>query len=61
MKKLNFEQLICYLLTIYNIDDMSKMSFTPLLGNSIKEKDKRIFNDGKMGIRDEVMQQTLKT
>ena len=46
---------------IYNIDDMSKMSFTPLLGNSIKEKDKRIFNDGKMGIRDEVMQQTLKT
>jgi acyl CoA:acetate/3-ketoacid CoA transferase len=38
---------------------MSKMSFIPLLGNSIKEMDKRIFNDG--GIRDEVMQQTLKT
>jgi len=31
------------------------MSFTPLLGKSIKEMDKRIFNDGKMGIRDEVM------
>jgi acyl CoA:acetate/3-ketoacid CoA transferase len=37
------------------------MSFTPLLGNSIKEMDKRIFNDGKIGIRDELMQQTLKT
>ena len=34
---------------------ISKMSFTPLLANSIKEMDKRIFNDGKMGIRDEVM------
>lgn len=40
---------------------MSKMSFTPLLGNSIKEMDKRIFNYGKMGIRDKVKQQTLKT
>jgi propionate CoA-transferase len=36
-------------------DIISKMNFTPLLGNSIKEMDKRIFNDGKMGIRDEVM------
>src|SRR6188472_1948107 len=36
-------------------DIISKMSFTPLLGNSIKEMDKRIFNDGKMGLRDEVM------
>jgi propionate CoA-transferase len=42
-------------------DVISKMSFTPLLGNPIKEMDKRIFNDGKMGLRDEVMQQTLKT
>ncbi|MBV9175967.1 MAG: hypothetical protein JO327_10725 [Nitrososphaeraceae archaeon] len=35
-------------------DIISKMSFTPLLGNSIKEMDKRIFNEGTMGIRDEV-------
>jgi acyl CoA:acetate/3-ketoacid CoA transferase len=27
----------------------------PIVG-SIKEMDKRIFNDGKMGIRDEIMQ-----
>jgi propionate CoA-transferase len=36
-------------------DILSKMSFTPVLANSIKEMDKRIFNDGKMGIRDEVI------
>ena len=36
-------------------DIISKMSFTPVLANSIKEMDKRIFNDGKMGIRDEVI------
>ena len=35
-------------------DIISKMSFTPLLGNPIKEMDKRIFNDGNMGLRDEV-------
>ena len=34
---------------------ISKMGFIPILG-SIKEMDTRIFNDGKMGIRDEVMQ-----
>jgi hypothetical protein len=32
------------------------MSFMAILEDSIKEMDKRIFNDGKMGIRDEVMQ-----
>jgi acyl CoA:acetate/3-ketoacid CoA transferase len=32
------------------------MSFMPILGGSIKEMDQRIFNNGKMGIRDEVMQ-----
>ena len=42
-------------------DIISKMSFTPLLGNPIKEMDKRIFNHGNMGLRDKVMQQTLKT
>jgi acyl CoA:acetate/3-ketoacid CoA transferase len=31
------------------------MGFMPIVG-SIKEMDKRIFNDGKMGIRDEIMQ-----
>ena len=36
-------------------DIISKMSFTPILGNSIKEMDTRIFNEGKMEIRDEVM------
>jgi len=36
-------------------DIISKMSFAPILGNSIKEMDRRIFNDGKMGIRDEIM------
>ena len=35
-------------------DIIPKMSFAPILGDSIKEMDKRIFNDGKMGIRDEV-------
>jgi propionate CoA-transferase len=41
-------------------DIISKMSFKPELGNSIKEMDKRIFNDGKMEIRDEVIN-TLNT
>jgi acyl CoA:acetate/3-ketoacid CoA transferase len=36
-------------------DITSKMGFMPIVG-SIKEMDKRIFNDGKMGIRDEIMQ-----
>jgi propionate CoA-transferase len=36
-------------------DIKSKMGFMPIVG-SIKEMDKRIFNDGKMGIRDEIMQ-----
>jgi acyl CoA:acetate/3-ketoacid CoA transferase len=40
-------------------DIISKMSFVPILGNSIKEMDRRIFNDGKMGIRDEVMHDML--
>ncbi len=40
-------------------DIISKMSFPPILGNSIKEMDRRIFYDGKMGIRDEVVR-TLK-
>ena len=39
---------------LYN-DIISKMIFAPIIGNSMKEMDKRIFNDGKMGIRDEVM------
>jgi acyl CoA:acetate/3-ketoacid CoA transferase len=30
------------------------MGFMPIVG-SIKEMDKRIFNDGKMGIRDEIV------
>ena len=41
-------------------DIISKMSFEPVIGNPIKEMDKRIFNDGKMEIRDEVMH-TLNT
>lgn len=40
-------------------DIISKMSFAPILGNSIKEMDRRIFNDGKMGIRDEIMHDML--
>jgi hypothetical protein len=36
-------------------DILSNMKFTPVLVNSIKEMDKRIFNAGKMEIRDEVM------
>jgi acyl CoA:acetate/3-ketoacid CoA transferase len=38
-----------------NKDIISKMSFAPILGNPIKEMDKRIFNDRMMGIRGEVM------
>jgi acyl CoA:acetate/3-ketoacid CoA transferase len=30
------------------------MGFMPIVG-SIKEMDKRIFNDGKMGIRDDIV------
>ena len=44
-----------------NKDVISKMSFAPIIGNSIKEMDTRIFSEGKMEIKDEVMQQTLKT
>jgi propionate CoA-transferase len=44
-----------------NEDVISKMSFAPIIGNFIKEMDTRIFSEGKMEIRDEVMQQTLKT
>ncbi|HJT47054.1 MAG TPA: CoA-transferase [Nitrososphaeraceae archaeon] len=44
-----------------NKDVISKMSFAPIMGNSIKQMDTRIFSKGKMGIRDKVMQQTLKT
>jgi acyl CoA:acetate/3-ketoacid CoA transferase len=36
-------------------DIISKMSFTPILGNSIKEMDTRIFNEEKMEIRDKLM------
>ncbi|HEY7079980.1 MAG TPA: CoA-transferase [Nitrososphaeraceae archaeon] len=36
-------------------DILSKMSFTPILGNSIKEMDTRIFNEEKMEIRDKLM------
>jgi propionate CoA-transferase len=38
-----------------NKDVISKMSFAPIIGNSIKEMDTRIFSEGKMEIRDEVM------
>jgi acyl CoA:acetate/3-ketoacid CoA transferase len=37
-------------------DIISKMGFMPIVG-SIKEMDKSIFNDGKMGIRDEVVEE----
>ena len=40
-------------------DIISKMGFMPIV-RSINEMDKRIFNDGKMGIRDEIIQ-TFKT
>jgi acyl CoA:acetate/3-ketoacid CoA transferase len=40
-------------------DIISKMGFMPII-RSIKEMDKRLFNDGKMGIRGEIMQ-TFKT
>jgi propionate CoA-transferase len=40
-------------------DIISKMGFAPILGNSIKEMDRRIFNDGKMGIRDEIIHDVL--
>lgn len=43
-----------------NKDIISNMSFEPILGNSIKEMDKRIFNDRKMQIKEEVMH-TLNT
>ena len=36
-------------------DIISKMGFMPIVG-SINEMDKRIFNDGKMGIKDETVQ-----
>jgi acyl CoA:acetate/3-ketoacid CoA transferase len=36
------------------------MSFAPILGNSIKEMDTRIFNKGKMEIRDEVIMHLIK-
>ena len=42
-------------------DIVSKMIFEPVIGNSIKEMDRRIFNEGKMGIRDEVKCHTLNT
>jgi acyl CoA:acetate/3-ketoacid CoA transferase len=32
------------------------MGFKPIIVKSLKEMDKRIFNDGKMGIKDELMQ-----
>jgi propionate CoA-transferase len=35
-------------------DITSKMGFMPIVG-SLKEMDKRIFNDGKMGIRDDIV------
>jgi propionate CoA-transferase len=35
-------------------DITSKMGFMPIVG-SIKEMDKRIFNDGKMGIREDIV------
>jgi propionate CoA-transferase len=44
-----------------NKDIISKMSFAPILGNSIQEMDRRIFNEGKMGIRDEVMHNMVNT
>jgi acyl CoA:acetate/3-ketoacid CoA transferase len=31
------------------------MDFTPIVGSTTKEMDKRIFNDGKMDVRDEIM------
>ncbi len=37
-------------------DILSKMDFTPKVVGSMREMDKRIFNDGKMGIKDEIMQ-----
>ena len=37
-------------------DITSKMGFKPINIESLKEMDKRIFNDGKMGIKDELMQ-----
>jgi propionate CoA-transferase len=37
-------------------DITSKMGFKPIIVESLKEMDKRIFNDGKMGIKDELMQ-----
>jgi propionate CoA-transferase len=36
-------------------DIISKMGFAPILGDSMKEMDRRIFNDGKMAIKDEVI------
>jgi propionate CoA-transferase len=36
-------------------DITSKMGFMPIVG-SIKEMDKRIFNDAKMGVRDEIVE-----
>jgi acyl CoA:acetate/3-ketoacid CoA transferase len=36
-------------------DIISKMGFMPIVG-SIKEMDKRIFNDGRTGIRDEIVE-----
>ena len=36
-------------------DIISRMGFKPIVA-SIKEMDKRIFNNGKMNIKDEVMQ-----
>ena len=44
-----------------NKDIISKMTFAPILGNSIKEMDRRIFNEGKMEIRDEVMHHMANT
>jgi propionate CoA-transferase len=36
-------------------DILSKMDFTPKVVGSMREMDKRIFNDGKMGIKNEIM------
>jgi propionate CoA-transferase len=36
-------------------DIISKMDFTPIIGSTTKEMDKRIFDGGKMDVRDEIM------
>ena len=37
-------------------DILSKMGFRPIMGSAIREMDEKLFNEGKVGMRDEIIQ-----